>query len=274
MPIHRTLNLRSVTDAEFDFIDEAVMRCAYASQNKFGRLFSERIYENDVAARLRAEGFEVHTQVPVTVTHGDFSKTYYLDLVVNDLLYELKVVATMVKEHEAQGLHYAMLQDVHRVKLINFGGDLVRGKLLRNAISESDRHHPTMSNTGFRILTPHCDHLVTHLKQLIKDWGTHLDNHLYSEALIHHFGGDGQCLRRIEVTASDRKLGTHLIQLHSPQHAFVVTAFHSKQTSYRHHLDVLLEHVSLDAIQWINLNRSRLEMTTIQRDDNGIKTQE
>jgi hypothetical protein len=49
-------------------------------------LCDERVYENDVAARLRALGFtDIHTQVPVTVTHGDFSKTYFLDLVVNQM---------------------------------------------------------------------------------------------------------------------------------------------------------------------------------------------
>ena len=115
MPIERTLQLRSVTDTEFDLIDEAVVRCAYASQNKFGRLFDERIYENDVAARLRAEGFAVHTQVSVTLTHSNFSKTYYLDLIVNEMLYELKVAAALAKEHQAQALHYAMLQDIRRV---------------------------------------------------------------------------------------------------------------------------------------------------------------
>ena len=274
MPIQRTLNLRSVTDAEFDLIDEAVMRCAYASQNKFGRLFDERIYENDVAARLRAEGFDVHTQVPVTVTHGTYAKTYYLDLIVNEMLYELKVAASLLKEHEAQALNYAMLQDIRRVKLINFGGEQVHGKLLRNAISESDRHMPTIRKSGFRVLTPECDKLIGHLKLLIKDWGTHLDSRLYSEALVAHFDGAGHCVQRVQVTAGKLNLGAHMIQVHSPRHAFTVTAFHSSQPGYQRHLEVLLQHVSLDGIQWINLNRSNLEVTTIQREDRGMGTEE
>jgi GxxExxY protein len=274
MPIQRTLHLRSVTDAEFDLIDEAVMRCAYASQNKFGRLFNESIYENDVAARLRAEGFTVYTQVPVTLTHGDFSKTYYLDLVVNEMLYELKVAAALAKEHEAQVLHYAMLHDIRRGKLINFGGDQVQGKLLRNAVTEADRHQPTVSTTDCRVLSPNCDRLIEHLKQLIKDWGTHLDCRLYSEALIAYLGGEAHCLRRIEMRAGDLNLGTHLVQLHSPYHAFVVTAFHSSQTSYQRHLEVLLEHVTLNGVQWFNLNHSRLEVTTIQSKGRGMGTKE
>jgi hypothetical protein len=53
--------------------------------------------------------------------------------------------------------------------------------------------------------------------------------------------------------------------LFSPAHAFVVTAFSSHQPAYQKHLEVLLDHVALDGIQWINLNRSRLEVTTLER---------
>ena len=60
MPIIRDIKQGIISDADFDLIDANVMRCAYASQNKFGRLFDERIYENDLAARLRSEGFLVH----------------------------------------------------------------------------------------------------------------------------------------------------------------------------------------------------------------------
>jgi hypothetical protein len=76
MPIHRTLELTDISDAEFDRVDYAVMQHAYAIQNEFGRLFDERIYENELALRLRADGFIVHTQVPLKVVHGSFTKVY------------------------------------------------------------------------------------------------------------------------------------------------------------------------------------------------------
>jgi hypothetical protein len=114
---------------------------------------------------------EVHTQVPVTVAHDSFEKTFYPDLVVNHMLYELKAVAALVKEHEAQGLHYAMLHDIRRVKLVNFGDTRVQGKLLRNAIPEAGRHQPTMRKSGWQMLTPQCERLITHIKELIiHDW--------------------------------------------------------------------------------------------------------
>ena len=110
MPIECEIPIRPVSAESFDATDQLVMRCAYAAQNHFGRLCEERVYENDVAARLRAEGLrEVFTQVPLTVSLGPFRKTHRLDLVVNQVVYELKALDGFVPVHIAQGLHYAAL---------------------------------------------------------------------------------------------------------------------------------------------------------------------
>ena len=265
MPIHRTLELESITDRAFAEIDKVVMNCAYALQNHFGRLFDERIYESDLAHRLRAHGFEVHTQVPIKVSHFSFEKTYYLDLVVNQMIYELKAVSVLLREHDAQAIHYAMLQNIRLVKLLNFGEAEVRGKLLRNALTEIERHQPTMRKTGWRPLGPRCTELIEHLKELIRDWGTHLSSTLYTEALVHHFGGETHCIQRLELTSGEVGLGTHPVQMHDVNLGFVVTSFTRPQSSYRKHLEVLLQHAALlKGIQWINLNHSRLEVTTIE----------
>ena len=264
MPITPSLHLESITDEQFAEIDKAVMRGAYSVHNKFGRLFDERVYENDLASRLRAEGFDVHTQVPVSVTHGSFQKTYFLDLVVNHMLYELKVVSTLAGEHDTQALHYAMLQDVRLVKLINFGESKVCGKVLSNAVRADKRFRPTLRNSGLCIITPQCERLVAHLKSLLHDWGTHLASQLYNEAIVHHFGGEAHCAQRVELHDGDQLLGTHRVQFHGDGHAFVVTSLSRDQAAYRRHLDVLLAHTRLNCIQWINLNRARVEITTIE----------
>lgn len=264
MPIHRSIELETISDAGFEMVDGAVMRCAYAAQNHFGSRFSERVYENDVAARLRAEGFEVQTQVPVTVTHGSFEKTYLLDLLVNRMLYELKAVSELVPEHDMQALHYAILQDVRLVKLINFGGSRVRGRLLTNAMHGVNRHEPKMERTDWHPLSDNCERLVRRLKDIMCDLGTHLDTRLYNEILVHSFGGEAHCLQRVEVCVDGETRGTHLVQFHSPRHAFALTSFNGPQTNYLRHLEVLLRHVSgVAGVQWINLNHSRMEITTV-----------
>jgi hypothetical protein len=78
MSIQCSFAIRSLSADEFEQCDHRVMGHAYACQNELGRLCDEGVYEADLKVRLLAEGFrEVHTQAPMTVTHGNFSKTYY-----------------------------------------------------------------------------------------------------------------------------------------------------------------------------------------------------
>jgi GxxExxY protein len=210
MPINLALKLKSISDHEFADIDEVVMKCAYASQNYFGRLFDERVYENDLAARLRAEGSAVHTQVPIVLCHAGFEKRYSMDLVVNDMLYELKAVDALTGEHDVQALNYAMLQNIRLVKVINFGEAKVRGKLLRNALVDGGRNHATCNRCEFVPLGRQCERLLRHLNNLLCDWGTHLSCRLYNEALVHEFGGDLNCLQRVELSAHGQILALTL----------------------------------------------------------------
>ena len=90
MPIDVPLAVRDLSQDEFDVRDRVVMQCAFDSQNALGRLCDERVYENDLARRLRLAGFRnVFTQVPVHVKYGNFCKDYKLDLLADDALYGL-----------------------------------------------------------------------------------------------------------------------------------------------------------------------------------------
>jgi hypothetical protein len=118
--------------------------------------------------------------------------------------------------------------------------------------------------------------LIEHLKELIRDWGTHLDYRLYNEALIYHFGGEANCLQRTDLVSGSMTLGTHLVPHHDVELGFVVTGFTRPQSGYRQHLQVLLQHApSLKGIHWFNLNHSRLEVMTIQPEiDRRMGTEE
>jgi hypothetical protein len=59
-------------------------------------------------------------------------------------------------------------------------------------------------------------------------------------------------------------LGTHRVQLHADGHAFIVTSLSNDQAAYQEHLKVLLTLARLKGIQWINLNHSQVEITTIE----------
>jgi hypothetical protein len=107
---------------------------------------------------------------------------------------------------------------------------------------------------------------VNSLRELIHDWGTHPRSQLYNQALVHQFGVETNCLRRVEVRSRSILLGTHCVQFYASGHAFVVTTLTRDQDAYRQHLNTLLTHADLQAMQWINLNHSRVEISTLVRD--------
>lgn len=263
IPIHCPLQVRNLSKSEFDERDAIVMRCAYDSQNALGRLCDERVYENDLARRLKAAGFrEVHTQVPVTVTHRGFQKEYRLDLVADHALYELKTVNAFVGEHDAQVLHYAMLLPVNHGKLLNFRNAKVEGRLRFNALMPSDRQKMRVFERDWRPLSPRCGELKTHALELLNAWGGFLDFRLYDEALTYHCGGEANAVIRAPLVHEGVELGSHRFSTHSPCMCFIVTGFSDIETQARH-LTKLLRLTEFEAMQWLNFHHDTLSLVTL-----------
>lgn len=265
MPITSQSKLCNLTQAEFDERDAIVMRCAYAAQNALGRLCDERVYENELARRLRAEGFKsVLTQVPVSVTHDGFAKEYRLDLVADDALYELKTVSSFVLQHDAQALHYAMLENVSHAKLLNFRPERVQGQLKFNAFLETKRRSVAWEDAGWISLSPQCEVLQRRVRTLVEDWGACLEVKLYEEVLVHFCGGEAQCVRRIPVALAGVELGNHPVLMHGENVCFLVTAFTAGIEGQRSHIKRLLALTRLRGIQWINFDHTIIQIQTMR----------
>lgn len=268
MAIQCSIPVRDLSKGEFDERDAVVMRCAYASQNCLRRLCDEQVYENDLALRLKAEGFgEIHTQVPVVVTHEGFEKTYRLDLLADDALYELKTVAALTAEHDAQSLHYAMLLGVRHSKRLNFRAPRVQGRLRFNAIDPGQRMRAMWSTSKWCPLSDSCVHLKERIQAMVSDWGVFLDSHLYEEALIHFCGGELTCVRRVPVLREGRQLGTQKIQCHGDGLCFLVTAMTADAERFAGHLQRLLALTRQRGMQWVNLDRERVHLITIRPEE-------
>jgi GxxExxY protein len=266
MPIHCALALSPVSDTDFDSVDTLVMAASYAAHNRLGRLCDERIYENDVAARLRADGFDnVHTQLPVTVSHGLFTRTYRLDLVAGGVIYEIKKSVALALDHETQAIHYAALCDTNRAKLINFGAPKVAGRLLRTPFPEVDRRQFTLSLGRWRVLSERCDVLLERLMALLADWGAFLEASLYQEALVQLLSRPTPCERRLTVSRDGIELGTHGQSCHAPDVGFLVTALSRDTEAYERHIQRLLDCLPLRGIQWLNLKHSELQPVTLTK---------
>lgn len=250
MPIHCPVSVASLRADEFEKLDYRVMGHAYASQNELGRLCDECAYEADLKARLLAEGFRsVQTQVPVTVTHRDFSKTYRLDLIADAALYELKAEQTLVGEHDAQLLNYMFLLGIQRGKLLNFRPPKVQGKIIATSLTPETRRRFGAITGRWKELTPTCAALHQALCDLLNDWGAFLSVDLFQEALIHFLGGASNVEQRVSLSRAGIDLGTQRMLVHAHGVVFRLTAVTEDQQYVESHLRRLLALTSLQGIQ-------------------------
>lgn len=264
MPIYCPVTIRSLNAEAFEEIDYRIMGHAYASQNELGRLCEENVYEADLAARLRADGFQsVMTQVPLTIRHDDFGRSFFLDLVADDALYELKTALALHGEHQAQLLNYLFILNLARGKLLNFRPAKVEGRIVATGLNDAERRSFVIQAERWDDISPDCSRLRAKLNDLLRDWGAFLDLALYRDALIHFLGGSERVEQRVNLSRRGLALGTQRLFIHSPGVAFRLTAFTEGQASIEVHLRRLLALASLKAAQWINLNHARIELTTI-----------
>lgn len=265
MPVHCDISFAPLNANDFTELDYLVMGSAYESQNDLGRLGDECVYQTDLCHRLKSAGINrVNTEVPLTVTHRDFVKTYFLDFVVeNAALYELKTVTTFSREHDAQILNYVFLAGLSRGKLLNFRSQKVEGKLLVTPFTLETRRKIQVCASKWRELSPECGVLRTTLMNLLMDWGACLETRLYEEGLIHFLGGKDQVLQRLEIRRGDIQLGLQCFTVHAPELAFYLTGMPETTDSWKVHLNRLIAHTPLRAIQWINLSHNKIRFETV-----------
>lgn len=265
MPIVHNLGVRFLSDREFHELDRLVMKCAYASQNAFGRLCEEAVYENDLAARLRAEGLsEVETQVPVAVSFRGFEKIYRVDLVVNGMLYELKATDRISNAHESQAFHYAALVEASLIKLVNFGGPKVEGRLKGCPFGRINRFDVKVDRREWRAVAQQCHSLSEAVEACFRDWGGFLDSLLFQEALVWLNGGEARCMKRLPVVRDGLELGHHRVAMHDSNVGFSVTSFEDPN-AHKEHLKSLLAYLPLEAWQLINIRGDTLTLETLSK---------
>jgi len=264
VPIHSPIQIRVLSDEEFEERDYRVMGHAYVSQNELGRPCDERVYEADLGARLLADGFRVvHTQVPVTLTHRDFAKRYFLDLVADDALYELKTATALTGEDDAQLIHYILLTGVRRGKLLNFRTPKVQGRLLATSLTHAIRRQFREDTTRWHPVSPECKQLRETLLALLADWGAFLELNLYEEALVHFLGGEVKVSQRLPLSRVGIPLAGQRFLVHGSGVAFRLTALTDSLAAQESQLCRLLSLTELRALQWINLNHADIQFVTL-----------
>ena len=110
MPVKCDVETILTGQERFHAVDKAVMRHVFDIHNTLGRFCDERIYQDELAERCRADGFDVQREVLLSASFQDFAKPYYLDMLVErGVIYELKAVETLNSGHQKQLINYLLL---------------------------------------------------------------------------------------------------------------------------------------------------------------------
>lgn len=173
MPISCNVSVVKLSTDEFRELDYLVMRHAFDSQNELRRLLDERIYQADLAARLKSAGMTINREVEIQLSHRDYCKSLFLDLIVAEQsVYELKVARKITDAHIGQLLTYLHLLDLRRGKLINFGSSEVESRFVNAPMDSKKRRSFSVNEVDFKGDDQFRDLVVG----LLRDWGTTLDN--------------------------------------------------------------------------------------------------
>lgn len=209
MPIRHGIQILPLSDEAFHKIDYEVMGLAFTIHNEMGRFWSEPIYQNELAYRCQKAGFaQVAMEVPLQVSYQDFTKFYFIDLLIdNAVIYELKAVRALTEEHLNQALNYLFLMGMQRGKLINLRPSSVQSRFVSTRITPEIRYQFTIDEQEWRELDGDSLWLKQLLTCLLHEWGAFLDINLFYEAIYHFRGGKENVVKEIRAMNGSRFLG-------------------------------------------------------------------
>ncbi len=241
------------------------MAVVFDVHNELGRLLDEDLYKCEIAARGVALGIEpVEREVRIRVTHQDFQRDYFMDLLFrHGLMLEGKAAERLVAAHRSQALNYLFLAGLRHGRLINFRTERLQHEFVSTTLTPEERGRFSVVDSGWADLNQASRLLKAKTVELLQDWGAFLDVNLYREALVHFLGGPASVCKAVEIRSGSRPLGTQNLNLLDHHTAFAFTTMPNGASSMRDHLERLLQHTPLQHIQWINLNRHRVEFTTL-----------
>ena len=101
----------------------SIVKCALEVYNTLKYGYLESVYEAALEYELLQNGFSVKRQVRIPVFYKgvELKKDFYADMIVGDVLIELKAVSRVTSAHEKQIQSYLKSTGMQKGLLINFG---------------------------------------------------------------------------------------------------------------------------------------------------------
>ncbi len=263
MPIWLEGDLRHVDQKEFARVAYDAMGQIFAVRNELGRLFQERIYKTEVAARHG----DVKLEVPINVGFDSFQKKYFIDMLVSDCaIFEVKAAESIAPDHRAQLINYLMLLEVAHGKLVNVYPEIIQHEFVNARMEYKQRTRFKVDDGGWIAVTGEDIRWKEWITSALRDWGTGLDLALYTDALIHALGGREQAEREMPVVVNRRSCGTQKAIFTDPESIVRVSSFPEKLASWEHHLQQFARFAQVHAVHWLNIGRGVVTFHTFRRD--------
>lgn len=263
MPIEVNETIRVFNQQQFGEVAFEVMDQAFRIHNELGRFCDEDAYQHELEHVLDGRA---NREVWINVRHGDFCKKYYMDLLVDHgALFELKTVDQLMDEHRAQLLNYLLLTGLHHGKLINFRPERVEHEFVNTTLSHPERVKFEVDDADWHDGVEASPMIRRLTEELLRDWGTGLDIHLYEEALTHFLGGAHAVHRETEIVNDGRRIGIQFVRLAGPDAIFKITALSRNLEAFESHARRFLKHTALRHILWINVTLHRVTFRTLSK---------
>lgn len=261
MPVVPSIKTTRISQHEFKDLSYGVMQHVFEIHNEFGRLFDEKIYKRELAARMH----DVELEVLVELIHGSFVKRLFADVIVSGSgLFEFKVADTIHPKHRSQAMQYLLLFDLSHAKIVNTQPDQVQHEFVNCHQRLADLRRFKIDSNQFDFSATGAHEFYAHLVLLLRDWGTGLCLSLYEQALHHCLHGEESGNQLVSVNGCQGHLGEQPMGLAAPGIAFKLTALSKGEESFQTHAKRLLNHTSLNAIHWANIKNELVTFKTIR----------
>ena len=142
-----------------DDLTYKIIGCAMKVHSILGNGFQEVIYQRALAIELKKAGILFSREIEMQIFYeGENIGTRRVDfLVENEVLVELKALASLVDVHLAQGLNYLVVYNLDKGLLLNFGAKSLEIKRLRNPRNMIENINPEGNPSILKSINPNQD---------------------------------------------------------------------------------------------------------------------
>lgn len=147
-------------------------------------------------------------------------------------------------------------------KLVNFRSTRVGYEFVSTSLDEEQRHVYGLNLEHWREANEESSRLKAVIEELLEDGGVFLEASLYSEAIVHFFGGIDQVETFVDIHRDGEVIGRQKFKMLNEKTAFFFTAI-KHRNDYRKYLQTLIQNTGIECVQWINLDKHDVEFVTV-----------